>query len=117
MMMVRVGVVVLVVMATVVTMTESGSVGVGPPNPTCRHTCIRENPGQPDDGESYCCDTGNLPDIPGATNPGRCPHAIACPSSGTRFQPKACAQDGHCRYHEKCCYNSCVKYHVCKLAS
>ncbi|KAK3880309.1 hypothetical protein Pcinc_015196 [Petrolisthes cinctipes] len=117
MMMVRVGVVVLVVMATVVTMTEAGSVGAGHPGPPCRHTCFRENPGQPDDGETYCCDRGNLPDIPSETHPGRCPHAIPCPASGTRFQPKACAQDGHCRYHEKCCYNSCVKYHVCKLAS
>nr|UCR17161.1 crustin 114 [Rimicaris sp.] len=106
-----------VLLAVLVTITEAGSMGVGPTGaPVCRHYCIRETPNR----EKYCCDRGNLPDVPAQTHAGRCPYVIPCPVSllGSRSEPpRPCAQDAHCRYHEKCCYDSCLKFHACKLST
>lgn len=49
-------------------------------------------------------------------HPGSCP-AVRPLCPGTRgLPPKTCSNDGSCGWADKCCFDSCLKLHVCKPA-
>nr|CAH25401.1 carcinin-like protein [Carcinus maenas] len=97
----------VVVVAVVVTMTEAG---LFPPK-DCKYWC-KDNL-----GINYCCGQ------PGVTYPpftkkhlGRCP-PVRDTCTGVRTQlPTYCPHDGACQFRSKCCYDTCLKHHVCKTA-
>merc|ERR1739844_673633 len=75
----------------------------------CRYWC--KDP----QGRAYCCETGNDAPAPVGVKPGKCPvPRPVCPVH-TRFgPPKTCSNDGTCHGAEKCCFDTCLKEHVCK---
>lgn len=54
-------------------------------------------------------------DNPKAVHPGTCPPVRRqCPNTRFGGPPRTCAYDGACGRTEKCCFDRCLKEHVCK---
>nr|XP_027215341.1 ATP-dependent RNA helicase glh-2-like [Penaeus vannamei] len=64
----------------------------------------------------YCCEDSSQTASNIAVHPGSCPEVRPfCP--GTRgLPPKTCSNDGSCGWQDKCCFDNCLKLHVCKPA-
>nr|QOL09952.1 type Ib crustin cruIb-1 [Penaeus vannamei] len=67
--------------------------------------------------ETYCCDGGkdyNPPEY----HDGNCPKVRSfCPRiEGGSRRPDVCPHDGACQPYEKCCFDTCLDHHTCKLA-
>nr|QXF28499.1 type I crustin 109 [Rimicaris sp.] len=107
MMLVRVATVLLAVLVA----TTEASPSTPQDSRSCRYWCRKP------DNAVYCCDFGNFPPIPVPVpeHKGVCPEVRPCP--GIKFSPQLCPHDGHCKRNEKCCYDSCLEHHACKLAS
>ncbi|XP_042865726.1 small cysteine and glycine repeat-containing protein 2-like [Penaeus japonicus] len=79
----------------------------------CRNWCLTP------EKQAYCCETVFEPEGPVGTKPNNCPLVRpTCPE--TRFQvqpPINCSNDFKCAGFDKCCYDRCLKQHVCKPPS
>ena len=78
---------------------------------SCRYWCRTPQ------GQSYCCESGqDLPSLP-TVKPGQCPPVRPqCPPTRAGFRPPAqCSNDSRCPGAEKCCFDTCLQHHTCKL--
>jgi len=85
--------------------------GVGSSSGSCRYWCRTPQ------GQSYCCESGqDLPTLP-SVKPGQCPPVRPqCPPTRAGFRPPAqCSNDSRCPGAEKCCFDTCLQHHTCKL--
>ncbi|XP_063593863.1 keratin, type I cytoskeletal 9-like [Penaeus indicus] len=89
----------------------SGSGGYGGgSSSSCRYWCRSGN------NQFYCCENSSQTTSNIAVHPGSCP-AVRPLCPGTRgLPPKTCSNDGSCGWADKCCFDSCLKLHVCKPA-
>ncbi|XP_076048546.1 antileukoproteinase-like [Oratosquilla oratoria] len=98
--------------ATVVLMCSLVLVASSPdPSSSCRYWC------RTPERQVYCCESGNQrPSQVRVPKPGRCPqNKIACPPvEYFRGPPQTCSNDGSCYGYDKCCYDRCLREHVCK---
>ncbi|XP_037792050.1 acanthoscurrin-2-like, partial [Penaeus monodon] len=77
---------------------------------SCRYWCRSGN------NQFYCCENSSQTASNIAVHPGSCP-AVRPLCPGTRgLPPKTCSNDGSCGWADKCCFDSCLKLHVCKPA-
>ncbi|XP_050738559.1 uncharacterized protein LOC127009495 [Eriocheir sinensis] len=100
----------VVMLVAVLAVTQATSV-LPPPSKDCKYWC-KDNKNQ-----NYCC---GLPHevFPPFTSehPGRCP-PVRSSCTGVRIAgPKYCPHDGVCAFTSKCCFDVCLKRHVCKTA-
>jgi len=78
---------------------------------SCRYWCRTPQ------GQSYCCESGqDLPSLP-SVKPGQCPPVRPqCPPTRAGFRPPTqCSNDSRCPSAEKCCFDTCLQHHTCKL--
>jgi len=78
---------------------------------SCRYWCRTPQ------GQSYCCESGqDLPSLP-SVKPGQCPPVRPqCPPTRAGFRPPTqCSNDSRCPGAEKCCFDTCLQHHTCKL--
>merc|ERR1719436_1745371 len=78
---------------------------------SCRYWCRTPQ------GQSYCCESGqDLPSVP-SVKPGQCPPVRPqCPPTRAGFRPPTqCSNDSRCPGAEKCCFDTCLQHHTCKL--
>ncbi|XP_037799606.1 uncharacterized protein LOC119594627 [Penaeus monodon] len=101
----------LLAVAAVVFATGTGSAD------GCRYFCKKWRPGD-EKRPSYCCDDGTVSDPPPpAEHSGFCPDIRHhCLRTGNK-PPNACPHDGFCPPHQKCCWDTCLDHHTCKLAT
>ncbi|XP_076040758.1 uncharacterized protein LOC143025114 [Oratosquilla oratoria] len=80
------------------------------PGATCRYWC------KTPEGQAYCCDIGNRPPGPVTVKPGFCPpvRPVCPPVRSFPGPPITCSNDGSCGGADKCCFDRCLKEHVCK---
>ncbi|XP_076030922.1 uncharacterized protein LOC143019112 [Oratosquilla oratoria] len=87
-----------------------GAVPPVAPSSDCRYWC------KTPEGAAYCCETTNQVADPIATQivkPGICPPVRpVCPR--IFGPPITCSNDGACSSVDKCCFDRCLKEHVCK---
>ncbi|XP_066973308.1 uncharacterized protein [Macrobrachium rosenbergii] len=89
----------------------SAGQGVAPPA-TCKHWCRAPR------GQAYCCEGVQEPEGPVGIKPGNCPRVRnVCPPVRTFSPPNPCSNDYRCFGSNKCCYDVCLKEHVCKPPS
>ncbi|XP_076059279.1 uncharacterized protein LOC143035937 [Oratosquilla oratoria] len=83
--------------------------GLPTPSHSCRYWCPTP------ENQFYCCEGDNKPISRLEVKHGKCPPVRPeCPFS-TRFGPPlSCSSDGSCPGIEKCCFDRCLKEHVCK---
>merc|ERR1712198_240504 len=87
-----------------------GGLGVGGSSGSCRYWCKTPQ------GQAYCCEGANEPIALPSVNPGRCPPVRPqCPPVRNFRPPTTCSNDSKCRGAEKCCYDTCLQEHTCKL--
>nr|CCE46014.1 putative crustin-like antimicrobial peptide [Nephrops norvegicus] len=104
----------LVVMTVVTVALGSGH------TPSCIYWC--NFPKAVNAGASYCCinSNHNIVENTNEPHPGRCVAHTFCARSKVPGQqdyplaPVRCGHDDYCPYHEKCCYDACLKHHTCK---
>merc|ERR1711972_560545 len=85
--------------------------GLASSSGSCRYWCRTPQ------GQSYCCESGqDLPSLP-SVKPGQCPPVRPqCPPTRAGFRPPAqCSNDSRCPGAEKCCFDTCLQHHTCKL--
>nr|ACU25385.1 crustin 4 [Panulirus japonicus] len=77
---------------------------------SCRYWCRTPQ------GQAYCCENASRPSGPVGTKPGRCPPVRPnCPPVRTfGGPPQTCSNDYSCAGSDKCCYDTCLREHVCK---
>ncbi|XP_047468303.1 acanthoscurrin-1-like [Penaeus chinensis] len=78
----------------------------------CRYWC------RTPEGQAYCCETAYEPERPVGTKLLECPDVRpTCPQSIRAGGPVRCSNDYKCANLDKCCYDRCLKEHVCKPPS
>lgn len=80
------------------------------PPASCTHWC------RTPENQVYCCKEGHEP-VPEhiVVKPGRCPPVRpVCPPVRTFSAPSHCSSDSDCSSYDKCCFDRCLKEHVCK---
>merc|ERR1711962_473158 len=76
-----------------------GGVGGVGSSGSCRYWCRTPQ------SQSYCCESGQGP-----------PVRPQCPPTRAGFRPPAqCSNDSRCPGAEKCCFDTCLQHHTCKL--
>jgi len=88
-----------------------GGFGGAASSGSCRYWCRTPQ------GQSYCCESGqDLPSLP-SVKPGQCPPVRPqCPPTRAGFRPPTqCSNDSRCPGAEKCCFDTCLQHHTCKL--
>merc|ERR1739842_237405 len=88
-----------------------GGLGGASSSGSCRYWCRTPQ------GQSYCCESGqDVPSLP-TVKPGQCPPVRPqCPPTRAGFRPPAqCSNDSRCPGAEKCCFDTCLQHHTCKL--
>ncbi|KAK3882203.1 hypothetical protein Pcinc_013422 [Petrolisthes cinctipes] len=75
------------------------------PGDSCKYYCLWSTQRTP-----YCCD--NSPSVTGFL----CPEVRheGCPGTNYRHSLLFCARDHDCQFGKKCCFDACIKSHVCK---
>merc|ERR1712198_64433 len=87
-----------------------GRLGAGGSSGSCRYWCKTPQ------GQAYCCEGANEPIALPSVKPGRCPPVRPqCPPVRNFRPPTTCSNDSKCRGAEKCCYDTCLQEHTCKL--
>ncbi|XP_037772498.1 pupal cuticle protein 36a-like [Penaeus monodon] len=92
----------------------SGIIGGGISNgpSECRYWC------RTPENQAYCCETAYEPETPVGTKFLECPDVRpTCPQSIRAGGPVRCSNDYKCANFDKCCYDRCLKEHVCKPPS
>nr|CAH10349.1 putative Carcinin-like antibacterial protein [Homarus gammarus] len=104
----------LLVVMTVVTVALGTS--ILPHTPSCVFWC--NFPDGVNAGASYCCINSNHRIVENTSpepHAGRCAKHVFCARGDfTPPAPIRCGHDDYCPYHEKCCYDACLKHHTCK---
>merc|ERR1719175_133986 len=88
-----------------------GGYGGGSSSGSCRYWCRTPQ------GQAYCCEGGNeIASLP-TVKPGQCPPVRPqCPPTRAGFRPPSqCSNDSRCPGAEKCCFDTCLQHHTCKL--
>nr|XP_027220026.1 antileukoproteinase-like [Penaeus vannamei] len=80
----------------------------------CRYYCEKWRP-EGEERPVYCCDDGTVGDPPPVED-----HSGECPDVRRhclRFKrpPNVCPHDGFCPSNQKCCWDTCLDHHACKL--
>ncbi|XP_076058503.1 uncharacterized protein LOC143035518 [Oratosquilla oratoria] len=88
-----------------------GSCGPAPGSSRCRYWC------KTPENQYYCCEDNNQPIRPVQEKFGTCPPVrLECPQTRIATGPPlTCSNDGSCPVSDKCCFDVCLKEHVCKL--
>merc|ERR1712179_864313 len=85
--------------------------GLGSSSGSCRYWCRTPQ------GQAYCCEGGNeVASLP-TVKPGQCPPVrLQCPPTRLGFRPpQQCSNDSRCPGVEKCCFDTCLLHHTCKV--
>ncbi|XP_027219667.1 uncharacterized protein [Penaeus vannamei] len=100
----------LVTVAAVVVAAQGGGDADG-----CRYYCRKWRP-EGEERPVYCCDDGTVSDPPPeAEHSGECPD-IRRHCLRSKRPPNVCPHDGFCPPRQKCCFDTCLDHHACKLA-
>nr|ACJ06763.1 crustin Ha1 [Hyas araneus] len=104
------GAAVIMVVVAMVAVTEATS-PLWPQPQDCKYWCKDNN------AKLYCCGKAGTT-YPSFTreHTGLCPAARSTCTDVRSARPTFCPHDGACTFSSKCCYDACVKHHVCKTA-
>ncbi|XP_076050846.1 porwaprin-b-like [Oratosquilla oratoria] len=78
----------------------------------CALARVASSPQSDSDCEGIWCIINPLLGV----KPGNCPPIRVCPQGGHSERPRSCLNDRSCSGSDKCCYDSCLRYAVCKPA-
>ncbi|XP_042231937.1 uncharacterized protein LOC121872903 isoform X1 [Homarus americanus] len=93
----------------VVVMAVMGAASI---SESCQYYCLTPKPNR----TSYCCGLAGVDYGIPSYHTGSCPPIRSHCPRGTSQAPEMCPHDGACPLDNKCCWDTCLKFHTCKAA-